>query len=270
MFRGSGVSRARACYRPQVVWLSASAHACRSSAHASVCQRPRSSQWDAARGLRGRFAALDRGASGAWVLQDTASMRQFGMETLVPRWISAPLGALGRYEEARRNADARPGGDPGPSRRHRVPTRPAARGRQGAARGDRTLEQNGPAALPRGGPPRAPRRARRRAPREGPGWGSPRPGGVAAHPRPGHGALRRRRADDGEPGDARRALNTSRAYLHLVERANAVTGGVDVPSPGASTSPRWSGGRGPSAARKRAAPRRRPHGPFGPPGSSPG
>ena len=36
---------------------------------------------------------------------------------------------------------------------------------------------------------------------------------------------------DGAPGDARRALRHVEAYLRLVERANSVTGGVDVPSP---------------------------------------
>jgi len=50
------------------------------------------------------FAALDRGAAGTWLLQDTATMRLFGVETLVPRWIRRPLGALRTYEEARREA----------------------------------------------------------------------------------------------------------------------------------------------------------------------
>src|SRR5262245_11885263 len=50
------------------------------------------------------FSDLDRGAAATYLLQDTAAMRAFGVETLLPRWIRRPLDALHVYEEARHEA----------------------------------------------------------------------------------------------------------------------------------------------------------------------
>lgn len=48
------------------------------------------------------FACLDHGAAGELLLGDASAMRLYGVETLVPRWIRRPIEALRNYEEARR------------------------------------------------------------------------------------------------------------------------------------------------------------------------
>lgn len=48
------------------------------------------------------FAGLDRGTVRARLLRDRATMRHFGVETLVPRWIERPLDALRAFGAARR------------------------------------------------------------------------------------------------------------------------------------------------------------------------
>jgi hypothetical protein len=50
------------------------------------------------------FADLDHGTVGAWLQRDTAPMRLFGVDTMVPRWIERPLDALRAFEAARREA----------------------------------------------------------------------------------------------------------------------------------------------------------------------
>jgi hypothetical protein len=177
------------------------------------------------------FARLDRGTAGTWLLQDTAAMRVFGVETLVPRWIRRPLDALKVYEEARREATlalestrdrlralearlARGHAETGEPGEEAAPqAREAARLlcfeadlRDRLAEPDAELVDDARRGITRVLEVSLPILAR-------------------ATVRYADAAL-----DDGEPGDARRALKHVESYLLLVERANAVTGGVDVPA----------------------------------------
>ncbi len=176
------------------------------------------------------IAALDHGAAGTWVLQDTASMRQYGVETLVPRWIRRPLGALRRYEEARREAtlaleamrDRLAVIESGLAQLHAKGEGPAAEAK--------TLEQTAARLLCL----EADLRDRLAEPDaelvEKARLGITR---VLEVSLPILARATVRYADaalDGEPGDARRALRHVETYLCLVERANAVTGGLDVPA----------------------------------------
>ena len=173
------------------------------------------------------FAALDRGAAGTWLLQDTATMRLFGVETLVPRWIRRPLGALRTYEEARREAtlaleatrDRLAAMESGLNERHaeqgadaEALEREAARLlcieadlRDRLAQPDAELVEKARLGITRVLEVSLPILAR-------------------ATVRYADSAL------EGEPQDARRALRHVESYLCLVERANAVTGGLDVPA----------------------------------------
>jgi hypothetical protein len=177
------------------------------------------------------FADLDRGAAGTHLLQDTAAMRVFGVETLVPRWIRRPLEALRAYEEARHEATLaveatrerlaaiearlaerhREGGEPGEEAE--ALGREAARLlcfeadlRDRLAEPDSDLVESARRGITRVLEVSLPILAR-------------------ATVRYADAALER-----GERADARRALRHVETYLELVQRANAVTGGVDVPA----------------------------------------
>ncbi len=177
------------------------------------------------------FAALDRGAAGTCLLQDTAAMRTFGVETLVPRWIRRPLGALGAYDEARREAAlalettrvrlaaletqlARRPGECFVSREETETLRKEAARllcfeadlRDRLAEPDAEVVEEARQGIIRVLEVSLPILAR-------------------ATVRYADSAL-----EDGEPSDARRALRHVESYLLLVERANALTGGVDVPA----------------------------------------
>jgi hypothetical protein len=177
------------------------------------------------------FAALDRGTAGTWLLQDTSAMRVFGVETLVPRWIRRPLDALRAYADARREAtlaleatrerlraiEARlargDADDEGPGEEAESLAKEAARLlcfeadlRDRLAEPDAELVERARRGITRVLEVSLPILAR-------------------ATVRYADSAL-----DDGEPGDARRALKHVESYLLLVARANEVTGGVDVPA----------------------------------------
>jgi hypothetical protein len=177
------------------------------------------------------FSTLDRGAAGTYLLQDTAAMRIFGVETLVPRWIRRPLEALQAYEEVRlemklaaeatrdrlaaieaRLAHLHAEGG-GPHEELESLGREAARLlcfeadlRDRLAEPDSELVESARRGIARVLEVSLPILARATA-------------------RYADTAL-----EDGEPADARRALRHVKSYLLLVERANAVTGGVDVPA----------------------------------------
>jgi hypothetical protein len=182
------------------------------------------------------FSTLDRGAAGTYLLQDTAAMRVFGVETLLPRWIRRPLEALHAYEEVRLEMklateatrdrlaaiEARlaqlhgeNGGaaDEEPTEERESLGREAARLlcfeadlRDRLAEPDSELVENARVGIARVLEVSLPILAR-------------------ATVRYADAAL-----EDGEPADTRRALRHVKTYLLLVERANAVTGGVDVPT----------------------------------------
>jgi hypothetical protein len=196
------------------------------------------------------FAALDRGAAGTWLLRDTAAMRVFGVETLVPRWIRRPLGALEAYKEARRDATlaleatrnhlaaieaelARGQAEGGAPREETESLRREAARllcfeadlRDRLAEPDAELVEKARRGITRVLEVSLPILAR-------------------ATVRYADSAL-----EDGEPGDARRALKHVESYLLLVDRANAVTGGVDVPG----LRPEYM-----AALERRAGPTRRP------------
>ncbi len=175
------------------------------------------------------FSSLDRGAAGTWLLQDTAAMRVFGVETLVPRWIRRPLGALRTYEEARREATLA-----AEATRDRLASIESCLSRGRAEDGigkdmAEALEREAARLLcfeadlrDRLAEPDAELVDKARE-------------GITRVLEVSLPILARatvRFADialDGEPRDARRALKHVESYLGLVERANAVTGGVDVP-----------------------------------------
>jgi hypothetical protein len=175
------------------------------------------------------FSSLDRGAAGAWLLQDTAAMRVFGVETLVPRWIRRPLGALRTYEEARREATL--AAEATRDRLASIESRLSRRHAEGGIGKDmaEALEREAARLLcieadlrDRLAEPDAELvdKARQGITR------------VLEVSLPILARATVRFADialDGEPTDARRALKHVESYLGLVERANAVTGGVDVP-----------------------------------------
>jgi len=176
------------------------------------------------------FAALDRGAAGAWLLQDTAHMRVFGVETLVPRWIRRPLGALRTYEEARREATLAL--EASRDRLSAIQTRLSGLHAEGTAKAAEAEELERQAARllcieadlrDRLAEPDADLVEQARL-------GITR---VLEVTLPILARATVRHADkalEGEPGDARGAVKHVLTYLHLVERAVAVTGGIDVPA----------------------------------------
>jgi hypothetical protein len=175
------------------------------------------------------FAALDRGAAGTWLLQDTAAMRAFGVETLLPRWIRRPLGALGAYDEARREASLAL-----ETTRSRLAALEGqlARGRGGGSKEETEALRKEAAKLLCF---EADLRDRLAEPDEElvekARLGITR---VLEVSLPILARATVRYADsalgDGEPSEARRALQHVESYRLLVDRANAVTGGVDVPA----------------------------------------
>jgi hypothetical protein len=177
------------------------------------------------------FSELDRGEAATYLLQDTAAMRVFGVETLVPRWIHRPLEAVRTYEEARH--EARLAVDGTRERLAEIEARLAqlhgeegeateeveSLGREAArllcfeadlrdrlAEPDSELVESARRGIARVLEVSLPILAR-------------------ATVRCADAAL-----EDDEPGEARRALKHVESYQHLVARANAVTGGVEAPA----------------------------------------
>jgi hypothetical protein len=177
------------------------------------------------------FSMLDRGAAGTYLLQDTAAMRVFGVETLVPRWIRRPLEALRAYEEVR--LEMKLCAEATRERLAAIEARLSAIHAEGGSATEE-LESLGREAArllcfeadlrDRLAEPDSElvENARRGIAR------------VLEVSRPILARATVRYADtaleDGEPADARRALRHVKSYLLFVERANAVTGGVDVPA----------------------------------------
>jgi hypothetical protein len=191
-------------------------------------------EFDAARetlAAMAAFAGMDGGAAATCLLQDTAAMRTFGVETLVPRWIRRPLGAFEAYEDARREAAAAL-----ETTRDRLVALEEELARRSAGGGfakeeTEALRREAARLLcfeadlrERLGEPDAElvetaRRGIRRV------LEVSLPILARATVRYGDAALA-----DGDAGDARSALRHLESYRLLVERANALTGGVDVPA----------------------------------------
>jgi len=176
------------------------------------------------------FSELDRGEAGTYLLQDTAAMRVFGVETLVPRWIHRPLEAVRTYEEGRN--EARLAVEATRERLAAIEARLAQLHAEGGEAKEEVESLGREAARLlcfeadlqyRLGEPDSDllESARRGIARV---LEVSLPILARATVRYADAAL-----EDDEPGEARRALKHVESYGRLVERANAVTGGIEAP-----------------------------------------
>jgi hypothetical protein len=187
-------------------------------------------RFDAARETLEAFAAfapLDRCAAGELLLSDAQAMRVYGVETLVPRWIRRPLEALRDFEEARREIGLAL--EAMRDRLDAVQKRLDGARLLGEAAAAAELEQEAARLLCFEHELRE-----RHASPDGDLVAAARVGitRVLEVSLPILARSTQRYADlalDGAAGEPRLAMKHVEAYQGFVDRANAVTGGLDVP-----------------------------------------